>query len=99
MPDGPAAPAGWEATGFNGAVGDTGDCKDGWNAFAYSSNKGKLFATMKGSGRATVKYKDCLKGGFVGLYVNDVQKDHTETETGNLRTYRCSGGVEFEFSL
>ena len=82
------APAGWHVKGFNGNVGDAKQCKNGWNAYANGGSQGELYATMTGSGRATVQYRDCWSQGFVGLYVNGVKKDQSGTNNGQLRTYR-----------
>ena len=85
---GPEAPDGWSAEGFLGMV--TGrDCKGAWRAFADADAQGKLFGTLRGSGRATVTYKDCWSSGFVGLYVNGAKKDQTETNSGAQKIFRC----------
>ena len=83
------APAGWQVKGFSGNVGDARKCKHGWNAYAGGRSQGQLYATMKGYGRATVKYRDCWGEGFVGLYVNGEREDQTEENNSVQRTYRC----------
>ena len=83
------APVGWHVVGFNGNVGNGRKCKNGWNAYANGSNQGQLYATMKGSGIATVQYRDCWSEGFVGLYVNGLKMDQSSTNDGKLQTYRC----------
>ena len=100
VPDGPAAPAGWEVIGFTSNFGDKRSCKDGWNAFAnkLDGKQGKLRATMKWRGRATVKYKDCNQASFVGLYLNGVRKDQAEPKDDNPRTYRCSAVAAHELN-
>ena len=86
--DGPKAPPGWTTGGFNGNVGNQRKCGNGWNAYATGGNQGRLYAKMKGSGQATVRYRDCWSEGFVGLYLNGVKKDQTGNKNGQLRTYR-----------
>ena len=83
------APPGWKMIDFNGKVENLESCANGWNAYAPGNLHGHLSARMRGSGRATVKYKDCLGEGFIGLYVNDRRVDKTPTNTGELRTFRC----------
>ena len=83
------APAGWQAIGFSGDVGDQKLCGNGWNGFAHLSNQAQLVTTLKGQGRATVQYRDCWKQGFVGLYLNGEKLDVTETNNGKLRIFRC----------
>ena len=88
-----AAPAGWQAIGFDGDVGDHDLCGNGWNGYADGSKQAQLMTTLKGQGRATVEYRDCWKQGFVGLYVNGKRMDTTGTNNGDLRIYRCIGCV------
>ena len=87
-----AAPNGWMATGFNRGIGDGRECANGWTAFATAEDQGEMWTILQGSGRATVKYRDCWGEGFVGLYVNGEKKDQTEENNSVQRTYRwCSG--------
>ena len=87
------APAGWHAQGFYvEGVSDQKLCGNGWNAYAGQNKQGQLYATMIGSGRATVQYRDCWSEGFVGLYLNGLKIDQSSTNDGKLRTYRCTKG-------
>ena len=86
------APSGWHAQGFFGHVSDLRLCGNGWNAYAFLGDQGQLYATMIGSGRATVQYRDCWSEGFVGLYLNGLKIDQSSTNDGKLRTYRCTKG-------
>ena len=80
------------ATGFDYSY-TWSTCASGWNAEGAQMYEGQLYATMKGYGRATVKYKDCYAKGFVGLYLNGIRIDKTLFGTGQLRTYRCSASM------
>ena len=82
------APDGWSIAGFNGNVGDSRDCGNGWNAYANSANQGQLTGVLQGSGRATVVYRDCWSEGFVGLYVNGALLDQTEENNAVQKTFR-----------
>ena len=97
------APAGWTISGFNGNVGDSRDCGNGWNAYANSANQGQLTGVLQGSGRATVVYRECWDygyvGRYVGLYVNGVLRDQTEENTSEQKTFRwVSGGCQETFA-
>ena len=81
-------PEGWTNVGLDNRVDDHVNCVDRWNGFSSSDAQGQLYATMKGSGRATVKYKDCLGQGFATLYLNGKQLDKSETNSGKLRMFR-----------
>ena len=94
VPDG-EAPEGWAVTGFTSFIdGGQRFCANGWNAYAQADNQGQLWTTLQGSGRATVKYRDCWAEGFVGLYVNGEKKDETDEENPGVQsTYRCCSGI------
>ena len=85
-----ATPPGWQSNGFSSRSQDHKDqCKNGWTGFADGGAQGELFAKMKASGTATVKYRDCNAGGFIGLYVNGVQIDKTVNKA-QQKTFRYS---------
>ena len=93
------APQGWTNLGLTGKVDDSEvDCANGWHGFARNKAQGQLYATMKGSGRATVKYKDCLGQGFATLYLNGKQLDKSETNSGKLRMFRSLQCAGYKFS-
>ena len=83
-------PKGWTNMGLENRVDDYANCASRWNGFSNGNVEGQLYATMKGSGRATVEYKDCLGKGFVALYLNGKQIDKSPESSGELRTFRCS---------
>lgn len=82
------APKGWTNLGLTGTAGDSKNCADGWNGYARLKAQGQLFATMKGYGRATVKYSDCYGEGFAALHLNGKQLDKSPKNTGEVRTFR-----------
>ena len=82
------APPGWKLESFDGEVENLESCANGWNAYAPGESHGHLMSRMRGSGRATVKYKDCLGEGFIALYLNDRRIDNSPDRTGELRTFR-----------
>lgn len=85
-----ATPPGWQSNGFNSKSQDhKNNCKNGWTGFADLSAQGQLFAKMKAAGKATVKYRDCNAGGFIGLYLNGAQIDKTVNKA-EQKTFRCS---------
>ena len=87
---------GWTANGLDAYVPDGQfKCGDGWNGFSYYELQGQLYATMKGYGRATVKYRDCKGEGYVGLYLNGIKIDNSPIGTGQLRIFRCSARMSF----
>ena len=87
------APEGWTNLGLDNDVGDFESCGDGWNGYARKKTQGQLYATMKGAGRATVKYRDCLGEGFATLYLNGKQLDKSQKNTGKLRMFRSLGSL------
>ena len=89
------APKGWTTVGLTGNAGDSKNCADGWNGYARLKAQGQLFATMKGYGRATVKYSDCYGEGFATLHLNGKQLDSSPKNTGEVRTFRYVGSLSF----
>lgn len=85
------------ADGFDYSYSWSG-CANGWNAYGVRELQGQLYATMKGYGRATVKYRDCYGQGFIGLYLNGIKIDNTPKKTTQLRTYRCSASMSLHVS-
>ena len=82
------APNGWAVWNFQEHAGNLRSCANGWNAYAYLQDRGQLYATMKGYGRATVKYRDCWGEGFVSLFLNGRQIDKSTSYSSDLRTFR-----------
>ena len=83
------APEGWTSWGLDNSAGNLGGCGNGWNGYAHFREKGQLAARMTGSGRATVKYKDCWGEGYAGLYLNGILMDKSPANTAETRTFRC----------
>ena len=92
------APEGWAIWNFQEHAGNLRACGNGWNAYAYMQERGKLYATMKGYGRATVKYKDCWGEGFASLYLNGKPIDKSGAYSSELRTFRFFGRMAFYFA-
>ena len=84
------APEGWTNLGLTNDAGNRKSCARGWNGYARLKEQGQLYATMKGSGRATVEYRDCLAQGFASLYLNGKLLDKTEENNGKLQTFRLT---------
>ena len=92
-PDGRAPADGWESKSLhNGGVGNRGLCVNGWNGYAGGAGVGEVSAKLKGSGKATISYRDCWKSGWVGLYINGVQKDKSGENNGVMKTFRFQEG-------
>ena len=81
------APKGWKVSGFNGDVGNKKLCANGWNAYANGNKQGTLYATLKGSGTLTAKFRDCWKEGSASIYLNNkIKAASKQDKKGTLKT-------------
>merc|ERR1719271_881759 len=80
------APKGWKISGFNGNVGNSRLCANGWNAYANGNNQGTLSAKINGSGTVTIKYRDCWKEGHASVFLNGKLKGQSANKNGALKT-------------
>ena len=82
------APTGWVGEGIIKGFGNREKCANGWSGLAGVGKVGSLSAKLKGSGKATIKFSDCNKGGFVGLWLNGARIAQTKAGTWEVKEFR-----------
>merc|ERR1712051_315108 len=93
------APKGWKTSGFSGNVGNSRSCGNGWNAYRGGSGQGTLYATLKGSGTLTAKFRDCWKEGTASIYLNNKLKGSSKNRSGQwkIQTLAFKNGDKLSF--
>ncbi len=80
------APKGWKVSGFSGNVGNSRLCANGWNGYRGGNGQATLYATLKGSGTLTAKFRDCWKEGSASIYLNNKLKASSKNKSGAWKT-------------